>query len=616
MCGIVGMFDITGNNQIRREIVDNMISAVAHRGPDGSRSYIDDCAGLGFVRLSFLDIDGGMQPITNETNELVLVCNGEIFNFLKLREELMEKGHSFRTNVDVEVIIHLYEEYGLDCVKKLNGQFAFAIYDKLHKEMFCARDHVGIAPFFYTVWDGFFIFGSEIKAILQYPGFPRKLNLNAVDQLLTFPGCRAPNTFFYNIYSLENGHYMRFSSKEGVVQKEYWDVNYSGIIEDLGEDYYANTLLETLEQSVRIRLYADVPIGFYVSGGLDSSIIAELINRNTTVLRHSFSIDFADRTMSESRFQRCIQRDIKSIHHKRMFTTEDIAKYLKPVIYHTETPLKETYDTASIALSEMVHKTNVKAVLTGEGADEFFSGYVGYKFDITRQGRQSDFLTDEERAINEVVYGDPDFFYERSLSSLEKAKATLYSDELVASLREFSAIGCPVIKPCKLKGLDSQQKRSYIDYKMRLPEHLLADHGDRMVFANSIEARYPFLDINMIELATQIPSKYKLNNDLIEKYILKKMAKGLVPDEIIQRTKFAFVAPGASELIKLKNEYIEYLLSESYIKQLGVFNPDEIKQLKLRYAAPNFKLNLPFDTDYLIFILTICAFCDIFNVSI
>lgn len=278
-------------------------------------------------------------------------------------------------------------------------------------------------------------------------------------------------------------------------------------------------------------------------------------------------------------------------------------------------PLKETYDTASMALSEMVHKTGVKAVLTGEGADEFFSGYVGYKFDVTRQGRQSDFLTDEERAINEIVYGDPDFFYERSLSSLEKTKSNLYSDELVASLREFSAIGSPIIKPCKLKGLDSQQKRSYIDYKMRLPEHLLADHGDRMVFANSVEARYPFLDINMIELATQIPSKYKLNN-MIEKYILKKMAKGLVPDEIIQRTKFAFVAPGASELVKLKNEYIEYLLSERYIKKLGVFNPNEIKQLKLRYAAPNFKLNLPFDTDYLIFVLTICAFCDIYNVSI
>lgn len=615
MCGIVGMFDITGNNRIRREIVDNMISAVAHRGPDGSHSYLDDCAGLGFVRLSFLDIGGGMQPITNETNELVLVCNGEIFNFLKLREELMKKGHSFRTNVDVEVILHMYEEYGPDCVKMLNGQFAFAIYDKLHREMFCARDHVGIAPFFYTVWDGLFIFGSEIKAILQYPGFPRKLNLKAVDQLLTFPGCRAPNTFFCNIYSLENGHYMKFSSKEGVVQKEYWDVNYSGIIEDLGEDYYANTLLETLEQSVKARLYADVPIGFYVSGGLDSSIIAELINRNTTMLRHSFSIDFADRAMSESRFQRCIQRDIKSIHHKRIFTYEDIAKYFKPVIYHTEMPLKETYDTASMALSEMVHKTGVKAVLTGEGADEFFSGYVGYKFDVTRQGRQSDFLTDEERAINEIVYGDPDFFYERSLSSLEKTKSNLYSDELVASLREFSAIGSPIIKPCKLKGLDSQQKRSYIDYKMRLPEHLLADHGDRMVFANSVEARYPFLDINMIELATQIPSKYKLNN-MIEKYILKKMAKGLVPDEIIQRTKFAFVAPGASELVKLKNEYIEYLLSERYIKKLGVFNPNEIKQLKLRYAAPNFKLNLPFDTDYLIFVLTICAFCDIYNVSI
>lgn len=188
MCGITGIFDMKGENRIRPEIMDNMIQAVAHRGPDGQDKYMDSRVGLGFVRLSFLDPEGGMQPITNETSDLVLVCNGEIFNFLELRKELEGRGHRFRTEVDVEVILHLYEEYGTDAVKRLNGQFAFVIYDRRDRSIFCARDHVGIAPFFYTVYDGFFIFASEIKAILQYPGITGRLNMHAVDQLLTFPG--------------------------------------------------------------------------------------------------------------------------------------------------------------------------------------------------------------------------------------------------------------------------------------------------------------------------------------------------------------------------------------------------------------------------------------------
>jgi len=616
MCGITGIFDMKGENRIRPEIMDNMIQAVAHRGPDGQDRYMDSRVGLGFVRLSFLDPEGGMQPITNETSDLVLVCNGEIFNFLELRKELEGRGHRFRTEVDVEVILHLYEEYGTDAVKRLNGQFAFVIYDRRDRSIFCARDHVGIAPFFYTVYDGFFIFASEIKAILQYPGITGRLNMHAVDQLLTFPGCRAPNTFFKDIYTLENGHFMKFCTAKSIRQQEYWDVRYPEITEDRGEDYYAESLLERIEQAVKIRLHAQVPIGFYISGGLDSSVIAGLKNRSARTPYHSFSIDFADRSVSESRFQRCVQRNVKSLHHKKLFTQQDMARYFKPVIYHGETPLRETYNTASMALSEMVHETGVKAVLTGEGADEFFSGYVGYKFDAARKKERGMILTDEEKAVNDVVYGDPDFFYERSLTELENIKPQIYSKDVGASLKEFTAVGRPVLKPGVIRNLDEQQKRSYADYKLRLPEHLLADHGDRMTFANAIEARYPFLDINVLDLAVRMPSRYKLDSSLNEKYIVKKMARGIVPDEIISRTKFAFVAPGVSELLKCKDEYVETLLSEKSIKGQGIFNWDYVEALKRRYQTEGFRLNLPFDTDYLIIVLTVSAFCDIFDLSL
>ena len=616
MCGIAGVFDFNGKNRIDEHVIEKMTNAMKHRGPDGKNQYVNKHIGLGFTRLSFLDLDGGMQPIFNENSELVLVCNGEIYNFIALRTDLEKKGHKFKTDVDIEVILHLFEEYGVDVTRHLNGQFAFVIYNTQTRELYCARDHIGIAPFFYTVYNDMFIFASEIKAILEYPGVPRQLNLDAVDQLLTFPGCRAVNTFFKKIYTLENGHFMKFKSIEEIKQHEYWDVKFPEVIEDRGESYYQEKILHTLEEAVRARLFADVPVGFYISGGLDSSIIASLISKNSQTLYHSFSIDFSDRSISESQYQRAIQRCVRSIHHKRFFTEQDINRYFKTVIFHSETPLRETYNTASLALSEMVRDSNVKAVLTGEGADEFFSGYVGYKFDVMRQTKLDNVLSDEEKEVNERVFGDPFFFYERSLVEFEHKKKLLYSSEIAGALNTFSSINTPVFKPGVLRGLDIQQRRTYADYKLRLPEHLLADHGDRMGYANSVEARYPFLDIDMVELSLLVPSKYKLNHELNEKYILKQMARGIVPNEIIERRKFAFVAPGVPSLLKYHDEYISEMLSYDKIKHMGIFNPDFIEELSKEYTTPGFKLNLPFDTDYLIIVLTVNALCDIFSLSL
>jgi asparagine synthase (glutamine-hydrolysing) len=615
MSGIVGMFDFESENRISEQMIDRMTDAISHRGPDGRSKYVNPCIGIGFTRLGFIDLAGGMQPIWNERSDTVMVCDGEIFNFKALRKELEDLGHHFRTKTDVEVVLHLYEEYGENMVKRLNGQYAFIVYNINTREVFCARDHMGIAPFFYTICDGFFLFASEIKSILEYPGIERKLNLRAIDQLLTFPGVRAPDTFFKNIYSLENGHYLKFRYAQEVRQIEYWDVRFPSETKDKGEQYYKESLLSTLEESVRLRLHAEAPLGFYISGGLDSSIIAGLISKITQTPYHSFSIDFSDRGISESRYQRLLQHNVKSIHHKRMFSESDIVKYFKQVIYHAESPLKETYNTASIALSEMVREHGISGVLSGEGSDEFFSGYVGNKFDITRQKMQHLALSDAERAVNERVFGDPEFFYERSLTSFEQTKRQLYATELVASLDEFTAIGSPMIKPGIFSGLDAQQKRGYTDYKMRLPEHLLADHGDKMSYANSVEGRFPFLDINFLELSLEIPTKYKLSAQLDEKYILKRMAEGLIPDEIIARTKFSFVAPGTPAVLSMRDEYVSQMLSYSRIKQMGIFNADFVENLKKTYAAPGFKLNLPFDADYLIFVLTVNAFCDIFSVT-
>ena len=279
MCGICGIYNLEGDRPIDREILGRMLQKIRHRGPDGSQMLVLKQAALGFNRLSFLDLDGGMQPLQNEDRTVSMICNGEIFNYQDLKEELLLKGHTFRTGTDVEVILHLYEEHGTVFVNRLNGQFAIALYDEKNHQLLLIRDHIGIAPLFYTIVDGRVLFASEIKAILEYPGVPRKLNLKAVDQLMNFPGIVSPVTFFDGIYSLAGGHMLKVLPGQTPQNIEYWDVIYHPEEEDKGEAYYVERLRELLKKAISRRLVADVPIGFYISGGLDSSVVACFIGK-------------------------------------------------------------------------------------------------------------------------------------------------------------------------------------------------------------------------------------------------------------------------------------------------------------------------------------------------
>ncbi|KNY26430.1 asparagine synthase (glutamine-hydrolyzing) [Pseudobacteroides cellulosolvens] len=618
MCGICGMFDMRNDHRANIGTVSGMTEKILHRGPDGVDYYVKDNIALGFSRLSIIDLESGMQPLSNEDGSIVLVCNGEIFNYLELRRELIAKGHRFKTNTDVEVIVHLYEDSGPDFIERLNGQFAFAIFDSKRNMLLCARDHVGIAPFFYTVVEGVFVFASEIKALLEYPGVSREVDLVALDQILTFPGVISPRTLFKNINSLENGNYLTVNSDGFIKIKEYWDLIYpeaGEIIESMDESDYIEKLDELIEKAVKYRLQADVPVGFYISGGLDSSIIASKIRQVSPGLkRHSFSIDFASKDISEVRFQRMMADYVESIHHEKLFHFEDISKRLRKVVYHSESALKETYNTASLSLSELVKEQGIKVVLTGEGADELFAGYVGYRFDKLRQmqpGQVAQVSALESR-IREEVWGDETFFYEKDYKAYESTKLNLYSKGINDIFESVNCLNYPVIKKQRIKNRDVLHKRSYIDFKLRLPEHLLADHGDRMSFANSVEARYPFLDKDIIEFARIVPPGLKLK-DFNEKYILKKLAESFVPDEIIKRPKFTFVAPGSPDLLKQNTEYIQDILSFDRIQRQGYFNADMVESLKNQYKTEGFKLNLPYDSDMLIIVMTFGIFLEEFN---
>lgn len=611
MCGICGIFNLNQRKKFDGEILDRMLYAIRHRGPDGSRTWINDYAALGFNRLSFLDLNGGMQPIFNEEKTVSMICNGEIFNWQELKEKLTKKGHLFSTETDVEVIIHLYEEYGTDFPKHLNGQFAIALYDSRNMQMLLVRDQIGICPMFYTVADGRVIFASEIKAILEYPGVERKLNMKAVDQLMHFPGVVSPDTFFKNIYSLRAGHMLLIEPEQKIQDIEYWDLIYRQE-EDKGEAYYVERLRELIKKSVSKRLIADVPIGFYISGGLDSSVVACYIGKYLLNSYYSFSAEIASEDLNESRFQRIICDYVNSSHYSTKVTEQEIWENLSKVIYHCESAVKESYDVAAYMLSGLVSTSPAKAVLTGQGSDEFFYGYVGYMVDLFRN-MQKGKMSPEECEVNERLWGDPYFRFERNHPEIGKIHSQIYSKDIRGEKEKFSAFAESPINVERVKNLSSQQRRSYIDYKLRLSDHLLGEHGDRMFFSHSIEGRHPFLDSELLSFVVTIPDKYKLKG-VNEKYILKKASEGIVPDEILKRKKFPFQAPGMSSMIK-KSSGISFL-DDTLIKKHGIFDVAYINEMKKMYGQDNFKLMGAYEIDYLLIVMTVTMLCEQYSLSI
>lgn len=617
MCGIVGYVDLRGEGRVEEQIVRRMAEALIHRGPDSHGYYVDENAALGTRRLMIIDLETGDQPVFNEDRSLVLSCNGEIFNFRELRSHLEKKGHTFRTRTDVEVLVHLYEDEGVDFLNKLNAQFAFAIYDRHKRTLFLARDQFGICPLFHTTVDGFLIFASEIKAILAHPLVRREVNLTGLDQVLSLPGAISPQTVFRNIFSLPSGHYLTVTDGRTAI-REYWDLDYPLAGEGSDghpEQHYADQLRDLLEQSVRLRLQADVPVGFFLSGGLDSSLIAAMIQRvSPDIQRHSFSVSFSDQRICESKYQRLMSDAVGSIHHEIPFNDADIALRLSDAVYHSECPLKETYNTASLALSRETRNNGVTVVLNGEGSDELFAGYVGYRFDKRRPAgvRSHDLDTILGNEIRSKLWGDEDLFYEKDDYSFREVKQALYSSRVNDRFPEFDCVNFPVINKDRLRGRHPVHKRSYLDFKLRLGHHLIADHGDRMTMANSIEARYPFLDIDLVEFCTRMPPDLKLNG-FNEKYILKRTAESLIPRQIVDREKFGFVAPGSPSLLQQKIEWVSDLLSYDLIKRQGYFNPDTVEYLKKKYSQPGFQLNLTLEDDLLIVVLTFGLFLKLFE---
>lgn len=606
MCGISGVLNFN-RKPVSPDILDTMIRMLAHRGPDANGVFLQRELGLAHARLSIIDVVGGQQPMHNEDKSLWITFNGEIFNYLELRSDLVQKGHRFVTRSDTEVLLHLYEEEGEQCVHKLNGQWAFAIWDSRNRALFISRDRLGIRPVFYVNTGQAFIFASEIKALFAHPEVQRQLDPYGLDQLFTFWATLPPRTVFKNVYELPPGHSLTVRDGQVSVHR-YWELNYepqphAEDSEQLAQRS-ADTLLELLVDATRIRLRSDVSVGTYLSGGLDSSVITALVLRLTNMPVRTFSVSFEDAEFDE----RCYQQEVVSFlgtHHEEIrCSREDIACIFPQVVWHAEKPLVRTAPAPLYLLSNLVHREGFKVVLTGEGSDEMLGGYDIFKemkirkfFGSRPDSRSRPLLlarlypymknlrNQSPAYLKAFFHVDPAEINNPFFSHLPRWELTskvkmFFSDALRSELQGSDVYAeLETMLPRDYAGWDSFARAQYLEAAYLLPGYILSSQGDRVAMAHSVEGRFPFLDYRVVEFATALPPVLKMKV-LNEKYLLKRCTRHLVPKSITQRSKQPVRAPGAECFFgPATPEYVDDMLSPQRLRGSGIFNMIAVQKL-------------------------------------
>ncbi len=615
MCGIAGFINPEKSlTESEAELILNrMMTRIHHRGPDDCGLYLERGIGMGNVRLSIIDLSGGDQPLSNEDGSLWIVYNGEVFNYIELRDQLTRKGHRFKTHTDTEVVLHMFEEYGAEALQYLNGQFAFAIWDNRKKECFFARDRVGIRPLFYSEVNGSLIFASEIKSLFEFPGIKRNFSPEALKEIFTFWTTLSPRTLFEGVYELPPGHYASY--KEGRLEiKKFWSLQYA-----TATTRFNGTRSDALEHfgfllsdSVALRLRSDVPVAAYLSGGLDSSATTALIKKVAPGHLNTFSIGFEDDVFDETKYQHEVSNHFQTNHHRIVCTANDIAAWFPRVVWHSEIPLLRTSPAPMMGLSKLVHDNGIKVVITGEGADESLAGYNIFKETLIRQfwarqpqsklrplllkklypylpnisqaspGMLRMFFGYQLEATDSPVYSH--LLRWQNTSNIQKH----FSGNLTDHLKDYDPIHqfTERISP-EVEGISSLAKAQLIETNIFMSGYLLSSQGDRMAMANSVEGRYPFLDHRLLEFAASMPDDFKLKG-MNEKFLLKEMMKGQLPLSVLSRPKQAYRAPIRDAFFGSKvPDYVGDLLSEGPLKEYGVFNPKSIASLiyKIKTAA-------------------------------
>jgi asparagine synthase (glutamine-hydrolysing) len=610
MCGISGILKLDGG-QPDRDQLGRMIATLRHRGPDDSRVHVAGPVGLAHARLSILDLEGGAQPMSTADGQLWITFNGEIFNYIELREELANKGYGFATRSDTEVILNAYREYGEDCVHRFNGEWAFALWDTKERKLFLSRDRSGVRPLFYTQTKDAFLFASEIKSLLACPEVPRQVDPMGMDQIFTFWVTLPPRTAFKNINQIPPGHSLVVRDNQ-VFARRYWALSYAGDIAASNgiERAGVEELLHLLEDATRIRLRSDVPVGAYLSGGLDSTLTTALITRIAKHRLRSFSITFDDVDFDEGSFQREASAFLGTRHSDISCSHADIADSFPEVVRYTEQPVVRTAPAPMFLLSQLVRENGFKVVLTGEGADEILGGYDIFKEAKIRRfwarypesrwrslllKRLYPYLQDFQRQpavhlrhffrVTEKDLTNP-FFSHLPRWELTAKLKLLFSPDFSAQMKGYDPISdLEEALPADFRAWSYFSQAEYLETKYFLSGYLLSSQGDRMAMAHSVEGRYPFLDYRVLEFAAKLPASLKMKV-LNEKYLLKRACEGIVPESIVRRRKQPYRAPDARCFFEAKAPaYVRELLSPRAIKDYGIFDPEAVGALVNKFAA-------------------------------
>jgi asparagine synthase (glutamine-hydrolysing) len=612
MCGIAGYFALTPRPLPGREVLERMVDAVRHRGPDDSGTYLDARAGLGHRRLSIIDLAGGRQPLSTADRSLWVTFNGEIFNYIELRETLSKRGHVFRTKTDTEAILHAYAEHGPACAEHFNGDFAYALWDRRRERLVLARDRMGVRPLYYTQRNGVLVFASEIKALLAYPGLQAELDPLALDQCFTFWAPLAPRTAFKDILELPPGH--QLIAENGAVRVQaYWRLTFPARAERASgnEAEVAEEVEALLDDATRIRLRADVPVGSYLSGGFDSSATTALARRHNGDNLRTFSLEFESPELNEAPWQRTMVEALRTEHTALHCRGSDIAQHFPDVIRHTERPIVRSAPAALYLLARQVRDHGFKVVLTGEGADEVFGGYDIFKEAKVRrfwarqpqsqwrplllrrlypyigslQSQPARYLEAFFR-IGLERYDDP-LFSHLPRFVLTRRIGQFYSADLRASINGYDPLEeLRSSLPPEFSSWHPLERAQYLETGCLLPGYILSSQGDRVAMAHAVEGRFPFLDHRVVELGARLPPGMKLKG-LREKHVLRRALGGLLPSAIAERPKQPYRAPDSESFVQRgAPEYVQALLSPEAIARAGYFDPRAVRHLMSKCAKP------------------------------
>jgi asparagine synthase (glutamine-hydrolysing) len=583
-----------------------MIGTLRHRGPDGFGFHLDGPVGLAHARLSIIDLSTGDQPIANEDHTIWTVFNGEIFNYVELRAELEKAGHQFRTRSDTETIVHAYEEWGDEFVQRLNGQFAIALWDAPRRRLLLIRDRVGIRPLFVHHDGRRLLFGSEIKAVLAASRQPRRLDLESLAQIFTFWSNAGERTAFEGVRSVPPGHMLSIENGQETLRQYWtWDFPDRGDHARMSFEEAAEQLRALLADAVRLQLRADVPVGAYLSGGLDSSVIVSLIRQNTDVPLRTFSVIFDDAEFDESEYQQTMVRHLGTDHTAVRCSHADIGGAFRRLVEHAETPIVRTGPVPLMILSDHVRRSGFKVVLTGEGADEVFGGYDLFKEAQIRRfwARQPEsrwrpslltrlypYLKNSpvaNGAFAQSFFGQgfqdvdsPSYAHAQRWKTTSRVQQ-FFAPEVKASLKGYDpegefARGLPAAMP-RWAGLSRDQ---YVEANTLLYGYLLSSQGDRVAMANSVEGRVPFLDHRVIEFANTLPPNFKLRG-LREKAVLRAAVRDLLPDQIVNRVKQPYRSPDSQSFLSggAGAELVSSLMNSERLRDAGYFDAAAVQRL-------------------------------------